>query len=187
MCASSAQTDIKARTSRLEVFGPRTVTESTSSSRESGVRHSDTRHSRVTDASFFDITRGSEMYVDEAGTVSEKASLTSATMNLTNTIFGTGILAVPLAVTKAGLVLGIVFIFIGVAISAFSLYLLGVSALRRGDNQSLTTLSDAICPGLSIFVEAAVAINCILAALSYVIVASTSFEMVFGGTRIGRN
>jgi len=130
-----------------------------------------------------DITRGSVVEVDERGNESEKAGLFSSFVNLANTVMGTGVLALPFAVENAGFIPGLIFLTLGAMLAGLSLYVLGAAALKTGDKQSFTTLGDRIRPGFSIAVEICVILNCLGAAIGYLIVASTSFQISFGGNR----
>jgi len=144
---------------------------------------SDARRTTLRSSNFLDITRGSCIEVDEQGIESEKAGIFSSFVNLANTVMGTGVLALPMAVRQAGMVPGMSFLLLGAVLAGISLYMLGASALKTGDKQSFTTLGDLIRPGFSIVAEICVILNSLGAAIGYLIVASTSFQISFGGSR----
>lgn len=79
----------------------------------------------------YEVGRKSEEYFDPSPYCpSRKATFMSATFNLVSTIIGGGVLSLPYAIDKCGVVAGGVFMMIAAIASDFSLYLL-VSCSRR--------------------------------------------------------
>jgi amino acid permease len=111
-----------------------------------------------------------------------KASITSSVLNLANTIMGTGILALPYALSESGIVLGVIFLFFSTAFGMLSLFLLSEAARATGRPASFFTVCEAAYPRLSVIVDFIVVFNGFLACLSFMIVASDSLsELIVGG------
>ncbi|KAI8327611.1 transmembrane amino acid transporter protein-domain-containing protein [Blakeslea trispora] len=95
----------------------------------------------------------------------------SASINLSNTILGTGMLAMPAALASVGLIPGIVMILYAGCTSCFGLYFLARCADRVGGrNASFSSLSKLTWPKLGIFFDTAIAIKCFGVAISYLII-----------------
>lgn len=95
----------------------------------------------------------------------------SSNINLVNTIIGAGVLAMPLAMSHMGILLGIfVIIWSGLA-AAFGLYLQSLCAryLERG-NSSFFALSQITYPNAAVVFDAAIAIKCFGVGVSYLII-----------------
>ncbi|KAI8885754.1 hypothetical protein K501DRAFT_179311 [Backusella circina FSU 941] len=79
------------------------------------------------------------------------ASKASATVNLANTILGTGMLAMPAALASIGLIPGIIMIIYAGTTSALGLYFLSQCAERVGGrNHTFSSLSQLIWPKLGV-------------------------------------
>lgn len=107
---------------------------------------------------------------DLAGTVGN-ASWISSVVNLLNTIVGAGVLAMPLAMSHMGILLGtIVIVWAGVT-AGFGLYLQTRCAayLERG-SASFFALSQITYPNAAVIFDAAIAIKCFGVGVSYLII-----------------
>ncbi|ORE03134.1 hypothetical protein BCV72DRAFT_296705 [Rhizopus microsporus var. microsporus] len=99
------------------------------------------------------------------------ATITSCSINLANTILGTGMLAMPAALASIGLIPGIILILYAGCTSALGLYFLSQCAARVGDRHaSFSALSKLTWPKLGIFFDLAIAIKCFGVAVSYLII-----------------
>ncbi|CAN9440976.1 unnamed protein product [Alternaria alternata] len=100
-----------------------------------------------------------------------QATWISSVINLANTILGAGLLAMPSALSKMGIFLGIFVIAWAGATAGFGLYLQTRCAryIDRG-HVSFATLSQMTYPNLSIIFDAAIAIKCFGVAVSYLII-----------------
>ncbi|KAM0786719.1 hypothetical protein ACM66B_002160 [Microbotryomycetes sp. NB124-2] len=99
------------------------------------------------------------------------ASMTSCVANLTNTIIGTGALAMPHAFASGGLLPGILTVLFCGAASAFGLYCLSCCARKappRG--ASFAALSALTYPRLSRVFDIAIFLKCFGVSVSYLIV-----------------
>jgi amino acid permease len=90
---------------------------------------------------------------------------------LTVTVLGAGLLAMPSALSKMGIFLGIFVIIWAGFTSAFGLYLQTRCAryVDRG-HASFATLSQLTYPNLSILFDTAIAVKCFGVAVSYLII-----------------
>ncbi|KAF2656434.1 hypothetical protein K491DRAFT_596931 [Lophiostoma macrostomum CBS 122681] len=100
-----------------------------------------------------------------------QASWISSVINLVNTILGAGLLAMPSALSKMGIFLGIFVIAWAGSTAAFGLYLQTRCSryIDRG-HVSFAALSQLTYPNLSILFDAAIAIKCFGVAVSYLII-----------------
>ncbi|EPE36927.1 hypothetical protein GLAREA_09090 [Glarea lozoyensis ATCC 20868] len=104
---------------------------------------------------------------DHAG----QASWFSSNVNLVNTIIGAGTLAMPLAMSHMGILLGTVVILWSGMTAAFGLYLQTRCAryLERG-KASFFALSQITYPNAAVIFDAAIAIKCFGVGVSYLII-----------------
>lgn len=111
-----------------------------------------------------------------------QASWISSVINLANTILGAGLLAMPSALSKMGIFLGIFVVIWAGLTSGFGLYLQTRCAryLDRG-HVSFATLSQLTYPNLSIIFDAAIAIKCFGVAVSYLIIIGDLMPGVVSG------
>lgn len=95
----------------------------------------------------------------------------SSNINLLNTIVGAGTLAMPLAMSHMGVMLGVIIILWSGFTSAFGLYLQARCAryLDRG-NSSFFALSQITYPNAAVVFDAAIAIKCFGVGVSYLII-----------------
>jgi amino acid permease len=107
---------------------------------------------------------------DVGGTIGQ-ASWLSSVINLLNTIVGAGVLAMPLALSRMGIVLGIIVILWAGATAGFGLYLQTRCAryLERG-SASFFALSQITYPNAAVVFDAAIAIKCFGVGVSYLII-----------------
>ncbi|EDU41619.1 vacuolar amino acid transporter 6 protein [Pyrenophora tritici-repentis] len=100
-----------------------------------------------------------------------EATWISSVINLANTILGAGLLAMPSALSKMGVFLGIFVIAWAGTTAGFGLYLQTRCAryIDRG-HVSFATLSQMTYPNASIIFDAAIAIKCFGVAVSYLII-----------------
>ncbi|KAF1953445.1 vacuolar amino acid transporter-like protein 6 [Byssothecium circinans] len=100
-----------------------------------------------------------------------QATWLSSVINLVNTILGAGLLAMPSALSKMGIFLGIFVISWAGLTAGFGLYLQTRCAkyVDRG-HVSFAALSQLTYPNLSILFDAAIAIKCFGVAVSYLII-----------------
>ncbi|KAL4862627.1 transmembrane amino acid transporter protein-domain-containing protein [Aspergillus spectabilis] len=97
-----------------------------------------------------------------------QASWVSCVINLVNTIVSAGVLAMPLAISHMGIVLGIFVILWSGVMAGFGLYLQSLCAqyLDRG-NTSFFALSQITYPNAAVVFDGAIAIKLIIIPLSY--------------------
>ena len=89
------------------------------------------------------------------------ASISSCVYNLTNTIIGSGVLALPAAFATCGSALGSGLLLVFALFSAHGLHLLSISAqLVDGDKASFRAVASAAAPRFATFVDLAVIIKC---------------------------
>ena len=106
----------------------------------------------------------------ETGTAGQ-ASWLSSVINLVNTIVGAGVLAMPLALSHMGILLGILIILWSGLTAGFGLYLQTLCAryLDRG-GASFFALSQITYPNAAVVFDAAIAIKCFGVGISYLII-----------------
>lgn len=100
-----------------------------------------------------------------------QASWLSSVINLVNTIVGAGVLAMPLALSRMGIILGIAIILWSGVTAGFGLYLQTRCAryLERGKS-SFFALSQITYPNAAVIFDAAIAIKCFGVGVSYLII-----------------
>ncbi|KAL9022263.1 MAG: hypothetical protein Q9185_000505 [Variospora sp. 1 TL-2023] len=100
-----------------------------------------------------------------------QASWLSSVINLVNTIIGAGVLAMPLALSRMGILLGIFVIIWSGLTAGFGLYLQTRCAryLERG-SASFFALSQITYPNAAVIFDAAIAIKCFGVGVSYLII-----------------
>ncbi|KAJ2476383.1 hypothetical protein EV174_004949 [Coemansia sp. RSA 2320] len=95
----------------------------------------------------------------------------SSTINLANTILGSGMLSMPNAMAALGLALGSFVIVFSACASGLGLYLLSRCARRTpGRDSSFFAVSKLTYPKAAVFFDAAIAIKCFGVSISYLII-----------------
>ncbi|KAI3004112.1 hypothetical protein CBS147346_5102 [Aspergillus niger] len=99
------------------------------------------------------------------------ASWVSCVINLVNTIIGAGVMAMPLAISHMGIVLGVFVILWSGITAGFGLYLQSLCAryLERG-TASFFALSQITYPNVAVVFDAAIAVKCFGVGISYLII-----------------
>ncbi|RUP48034.1 transmembrane amino acid transporter protein-domain-containing protein [Jimgerdemannia flammicorona] len=106
-----------------------------------------------------------------SGAAAATAGFFGCTVNLANTILGTGMLAMPSAIASIGLIPGIFIIVYSATASSLGLYFLSKAAARtEGRHASFFTISKLTWPGAAILFDAAIAIKCFGVSISYLII-----------------
>ena len=107
---------------------------------------------------------------DRIGTAGQ-ASWISSVINLLNTIVGAGVLAMPLAMSHMGVLLGTIVILWAGTTAGFGLYLQTRCAryLERG-SASFFALSQITYPNAAVIFDAAIAVKCFGVGVSYLII-----------------
>ncbi|KAL8639031.1 MAG: hypothetical protein Q9228_003879 [Teloschistes exilis] len=100
-----------------------------------------------------------------------QAGWSSSVINLLNTIVGAGVLAMPLALSRMGITLGVLVILWAGITAGFGLYLQTRCAryLERG-SASFSALSQITYPNAAVIFDAAIAIKCFGVGVSYLII-----------------
>ncbi|KAJ3210282.1 hypothetical protein HDU82_008432 [Entophlyctis luteolus] len=91
-------------------------------------------------------------------------------VNITNTILGSGMLAMPRALATTGLAFGSFLIALSGFASAFGLTLLALCASRTGRQSSFFQISKLTYPQAAIYFDAAIAIKCFGVSVSYLVI-----------------
>ncbi|KAH3686562.1 hypothetical protein WICPIJ_002460 [Wickerhamomyces pijperi] len=99
------------------------------------------------------------------------ASTTSSIINLTKTIIGAGLLAIPYGFKSQGIFFGVILILVGAIASSYGLYIIGRCSykLPRGEETSFFTLCSITYPQLSLIFDFSIFIQCFGVAVSYLI------------------
>ncbi|KAJ1963657.1 hypothetical protein GGI12_001917 [Dipsacomyces acuminosporus] len=98
-------------------------------------------------------------------------TILSSSVNLANTILGSGMLSMPNAMASLGLVLGSAVIFFSACASGLGLYLLSRCARRTvGRDSSFFAVSKLTYPKAAVFFDAAIAVKCFGVSISYLII-----------------
>ena len=119
--------------------------------------------------------------VGEAGEViSGNSSIAASVVNLTNTIVGSGMLALPAAFASCGYLLGTCLLVLFAASSAFGLHLLSLCALRTGLPSSFRRVTSVALPGhrWAALIDVTVAFKCFGVATSYLVVVGDTLPSV---------
>ncbi|KAJ2797472.1 hypothetical protein H4R20_005167 [Coemansia guatemalensis] len=126
-----------------------------------------TRHSR---AQSIRASINSEHFFEE-DVEEPTGTIFSSSINLANTILGSGMLSMPNAMASLGLVFGSIVILFSALASSLGLYLLSRCARRTsGRDSSFFAVSKLTYPRAAIFFDAAIAIKCFGVSISYLII-----------------
>ncbi|GES73697.1 vacuolar amino acid transporter 5 [Rhizophagus clarus] len=111
------------------------------------------------------------------------ANFFSCTVNLANTILGTGMLAMPAAIASVGLIIGSMLIVYAAVTSGLGLYFLSRSATHTfGRNSSFFAVSKLTYPSAALIFDTAIAIKCFGVAVSYLIIVGDLMPQVISGS-----
>ncbi|KAG4097128.1 hypothetical protein H8356DRAFT_993941 [Neocallimastix lanati (nom. inval.)] len=100
----------------------------------------------------------------------ETGTVFSSIVTLSNTLLGSGMLAMPAAFASVGLYFGIVNVFVFGCGALFGLWLLTRCATYTGRNSSFFSLSMITFPQASVFFDLAISIKCFGVSVSYLII-----------------
>lgn len=102
-------------------------------------------------------------------------------LNLTNTILGSGMLAMPSAFAATGLIGGIVLVLWCAVCSLMGLVLLSRVAARIGRTSSFYNCSNITFPASAILIDLAIAIKCFGVSISYLVIVGELMPQVIAG------
>ncbi|KAI8319314.1 hypothetical protein GQ54DRAFT_40759 [Martensiomyces pterosporus] len=98
-------------------------------------------------------------------------TILSSSINLANTILGSGMLSMPNAMASLGLIFGSTVILFSGCMSGLGLYLLSRCARRTaGRDSSFFAVSKLTYPKAAVFFDAAIAVKCFGVSISYLII-----------------
>ncbi|KAI9505611.1 transmembrane amino acid transporter protein-domain-containing protein [Coemansia spiralis] len=98
-------------------------------------------------------------------------TILSSSVNLSNTILGSGMLSMPNALAALGLIFGSAVIILSACASGMGLYLLSRCARRTpGRDSSFFAVSKLTYPNAAVFFDIAIAIKCFGVSISYLII-----------------
>eukprot|EP00158_Paraphelidium_tribonemae_P003339 Partr_v1_DN26050_c0_g1_i1_m276 putative Solute carrier family 38 member len=120
-----------------------------------------------------DISRVSVLDGDLAS-----AGIPSSMINILNTILGTGMLAMPIAISSVGLIPGVFMIFLSGFFASTGLFLLSRCAEYVGRSSSFNSISLITYPGASIVFDLAIAVKCFGVGISYLVVIGDNMTAV---------
>lgn len=113
------------------------------------------------------------------------ASVQSSIINLTKTIIGAGLLAIPFAFRADGVVLGIALILVAGLTSSYGLYIVGKVSPRLPADTSYFALCAITYPKLTLLFDFSIAIQCFGVALSYLVLIGSLVPSLMGGAISG--
>lgn len=120
------------------------------------------------------LSHASSLYQQEIEDCPElipTATPASCSINLANTILGTGMLAMPSAMASVGLIPGIFVILFSAIASGLGLYFLSCCARHtNGRHASFFAISKLTWPKMAVVFDLAIAIKCFGVAISYLII-----------------
>jgi len=105
------------------------------------------------------------------------ANWLSCYINLSSTVLGAGILGVPFAFSKAGWILGTIFLVSGAVFSGVGLHLLSLCAVELSLSSSTTSfysVAEKSIPGYSFLIDLIIALKCFGISIAYLIVIGDS-------------
>lgn len=108
-----------------------------------------------------------------------RATLVSSIGNLANTILGSGMLSLPLALASAGVIPGTFTCMFSGATTGFGLYLFSRAAARAPHRRaSFFAMAELTYPKAAIFIDAAIAIKCFGISISYLMIVKSLLPRV---------
>ena len=113
------------------------------------------------------------------------ASVGSGVLNMSNTILGAGMLALPHALAQSGLLVGLLLLALFAALSLLGLHLLSAAADLAGRPSSFYAVAEKAVPGSGLLIDAAIAVKCFGVATAYLIIVGDAMPQAveaFGAT-----
>jgi len=132
-----------------------------------------TLSSATTQPSFFDPSRSS----GADGT----SSMVASVLNVANAILGAGMLALPSAFAKTGVVAGVILVMLAAVLNLVTCLFISETVDAVGRPANFKKIADQALPGFSLVVDVGVVINVAASACSYFIVATDAFHSATGG------
>ncbi|TPX54955.1 hypothetical protein PhCBS80983_g05669 [Powellomyces hirtus] len=108
-------------------------------------------------------------------------SLASSVINISNTILGSGMLAMPSALESIGLGFGIILIGLSGSAAAFGLLLLTEVAAKVGRTSSFNACSKITYPSAAVWFDVAIAVKCFGVSVSYLVICGDLLPKVVAG------
>jgi len=132
----------------------------------------------LNDTDNFELTDLNEIKPNISKPKNETGTVFSSIVTLSNTLLGSGMLAMPAAFASSGLYMGILNIAIFGGGALFGLWLLTRCATYTGRNSSFFSLSMITFPQASIFFDLAISIKCFGVSVSYLIIVGDLMPIV---------
>ncbi|ORX49749.1 hypothetical protein BCR36DRAFT_412717 [Piromyces finnis] len=126
----------------------------------------------------FELNDLSEIKPNISKSKNETGTVFSSIITLSNTLLGSGMLAMPAAFASSGLYMGILNIAIFGGGALYGLWLLTRCATYTGRNSSFFSLSMITFPNASIFFDLAISIKCFGVSVSYLIIVGDLMPIV---------
>ena len=113
------------------------------------------------------------------------ATVSSSIINLTKTIIGSGLLAIPYAFRNDGIFVGVCLTFLAAITTGFGFFILArcSKVLVNPRNSSFFTICMLTYPKLSPLFDFAMIVQCFGVGLSYLVLMGDIFPSLFGGNR----
>lgn len=109
----------------------------------------------------------------------------AAIINLTNTLVGAGILAMPFALNQNGVFLGVLTIVFAGFTAGLGLYLQGLTAqFVKPGNASFFQIATKTYPALSVVFDLAIAVKCFGVGVSYLIIIAELMPQILGSAAV---
>jgi amino acid permease len=115
------------------------------------------------------------------------ASIGSGVLNMSNTILGAGMLALPHALAQCGLLVGLLLLALFAALSLLGLHLVSAAADLAGRPSSFYAVAEKAVPGSGLLIDAAIAVKCFGVATAYLIIVGDAMPQAvepFGATGV---
>ena len=115
------------------------------------------------------------------------ASVGSGVLNMSNTILGAGMLALPHALAQCGLLVGLLLLALFAALSLLGLHLVSAAADLAGRPSSFYAVAEKAVPGSGLLIDAAIAVKCFGVATAYLIIVGDAMPQAvepFGATGV---
>ena len=111
--------------------------------------------------------------------------MVAGVLNMSNTILGAGMLALPHALAQSGLLVGLLLLALFAALSLLGLHLLSAAADLAGRPSSFYAVAEKAVPGSGLLIDAAIAVKCFGVATAYLIIVGDAMPQAveaFGAT-----